>query len=140
MRKFIRHPSDIPIEFDVEGMAVHKEESLHDVSFGGLSFTSKISIEPGSSIKITIKFVKPAFKSTAVVKWCRKSGDQFDIGVAFNDPEDAYRIRMIEQVCHIEHYKREALIKEGRNLTGEQAAKEWIKRFASKFPKLELHD
>lgn len=140
MRKYIRHPSDIPIEFDIEGVAVHNKESLHDVSFGGLSFTSKSRIQSGSSISITIRFVKPPFISTALVKWCRKSGDQYDIGVAFIDPEDAYRVRMIEQVCHIEHYKREALTKEGRKLTGEQAAKEWIKRFASKFPKLELHD
>lgn len=141
MRKYIRHPSDIPIEFDVEGVPVHSEESLHDVSFGGLSFSSKSKIQPGSTISITIRFVTPPFTSTALVKWCRKRGtNYYDVGVAFTDPEDAYRVRMIEQVCHIEHYKREALTKEGRKLTGEQAAKEWIKRFASKFPKLEFQD
>ncbi len=140
MRKYIRHPSDIPIEFDLEGLTEHNAESLHDVSFGGLSFASKLRIQPGSIIKITIHFVEPSFTSSALVKWCRKRGDLYDIGVAFSDREDAYRARMIEQVCHIEHYKREALSKQGRKLTGEQAAMEWIKRFASKFPKMEFQD
>jgi len=138
MRKYIRHPSDIPIEID--GVDVQDIESLHDVSFGGLSFVSKNRIKPGSKISITIKFVKPSFVSLTVVKWCRKRGDHYDVGVSFYDPEDAYRARMIEQVCHIEHYKREVLIKEGRKLTGEQAALEWIQRYAAKFPSLEPQD
>lgn len=140
MRKYIRHPSDIPIEFSVEGLSDNNQESLHDVSYGGLSFTSQSRIRPGSTISITIRFVKPAFQTTALVKWCRKQGDSYDVGVAFNDPEDAYRARMIEQVCHIEQYKREALLKEGRQLTGEQAANEWIRRFAARFPKIELQE
>ena len=135
MRKYIRHPSDIPIE--INGVDVKNVESLHDVSFGGLSFISKNRIKPGSKISITIKFVTPSFVSLTVVKWCRKKGDYYDVGVSFCDLEDAYRARMIEQVCHIEHYKREMLIKEGRKLTGEQAALEWIQRYAAKFPSLE---
>lgn len=140
MRRYIRHPSDIPIEFRVEGVAADNQESLQDVSYGGLSFTSKSHIAPGSSVSIAIRFVKPSFETTALVKWCRKRGGYYDVGVAFCDPEDAYRARMIEQVCHIEHYKRKALAKEGRQLTGEQAATEWIKRFASKFPSIELQE
>lgn len=140
MRRYIRHPSDIPIEFRVKGGAVHNQESLHDVSYGGLSFTSKSRIQSGSTVSITIRFVDPPFNTSALVKWCRKRGDHYDVGVAFCDPEDAYRARMIEQVCHIEHYKRKTLEKEGRKLTGEQAAAEWIRRFASKFPKIELQE
>ena len=135
MRKYIRHPSDIPIEID--GVDMQDVESLHDVSFGGLSFISKNRIKPDSKISITIKFVSPSFVSLTIVKWCRKHGDHYDVGVSFCDPEDAYRARMIEQICHIEHYKREMLIKEGRRLTGEQAALEWIQRYAAKFPSFE---
>jgi len=140
MRKYIRHPTDIPIEFDVEGAIAGSRECLQDVSFGGLSFTSKIRIQPGSKIIITIRFVEPPFESMAMVKWCRKYGGHYEIGMAFCDHEDAYRARMVEQICHIEHYKREALLKEGRRLSGEQAAKEWIKRFASTFPQFVIKD
>lgn len=138
MRKYIRHPSDIPIEFDIEGES-HGLDSLKDVSFGGLSFNSRQRIPAGSQISITISFVDPPFQSSVKVKWCRKQGDSYIVGVSFIDPEDAYRARMIEQVCHIEHYKREVLEKDGRDLTGEEAASEWINRYAHKFPKLELH-
>ena len=140
MRKYIRHPSDIPIEIDVDGVDVQNIKSLHDVSFGGLSFISKNRIKPGSKISITIKFVNPSFISLTIVKWCRKHGDHYNVGVSFCDPEDAYRARMIEQVCHIEHYKRQALEKEGRRLTGEEAAMEWIKRYAAKFPEIERQE
>jgi hypothetical protein len=44
-------------------------------------------------------------------------------------------MRMVEQVCHIEQYKKELFEDEGRALTGEQAAMEWIKRFAEGFPR-----
>ena len=44
-------------------------------------------------------------------------------------------MRMVEQVCHIEHWKKEIREKEGRELTGEQAAMEWIKKYAKDFPR-----
>ncbi len=43
-------------------------------------------------------------------------------------------MRMVEQVCHIERYRADVLEREGRALTGEQAAEEWIKRYAEDFP------
>jgi len=140
MRRYIRHPSDIPIEFNVEGGdEEHLKDSLNDVSFGGLSFNSRQNIPLGSQVFITISFVDPPFQSFAKVKWCAKQGDGFVVGVSFNDPEDAYRARMIEQICYIEHYKREVLERDGRNLTGEEAASEWITLYADKFPKIDLH-
>lgn len=44
---------------------------------------------------------------------------------------------MVEQLCHIEHYKAEVLAREGRQLDGEQAAREWIRKFAHGFPAIE---
>lgn len=41
---------------------------------------------------------------------------------------------MVEQVCYIENYRQEVLRKEGRQLDGEAAAREWIDRFAASFP------
>ncbi len=141
MRKYIRHPSDIPIEFDIEGISdAHGTDNLNDVSFGGLSFNSNHKIAAGTQISITISFVNPPFQSFVKVKWCRKKGASYLIGVSFIDIEDAYRARMIEQICHIEHYKREVLERDGRNLSGEEAASEWIRRYASKFPQLEAHN
>jgi len=140
MRKFIRHPSDIPIEFSIEELAVNDREYLKDISFGGLSFRSKTAVGEGAVILIKIPFLKPEFQSRAIVKWCREHGDAYDVGVAFDDQEAAFKARMVEQICYIEHYKREVYEKEGRILTGEEAAIEWIKRYAASFPEVEATD
>ena len=138
MRRSIRHPSDIPIEISVDESLGNDHDALNDVSFGGLSFRSHLYIKAGTRINIRISAVNPVFEAVVIVRWCRKrDGDYYDVGVAFCDPEDAFKTRMVEQVCHIEHYKREVLEKEGRQLTSEQAALEWIERYASKFPRLD---
>jgi len=137
MRKYIRHPSDIPIEFDIEGLASHDAKHLNDISFGGLSFRARFRVKPGTAIVIKIPFVQPGFEVRANVKWCCKREHHYDVGVSFVDPDDAFRTRMVEQVCHIEHYKKEILEKEGRELTGEEAALEWIKRYAGRFPSID---
>jgi hypothetical protein len=41
---------------------------------------------------------------------------------------------MVEQLLHIESYRREIEQQEGRPLTTEEAAREWIGRYASSFP------
>lgn len=45
-------------------------------------------------------------------------------------------MRMIEQICHIEHYRKEVERQEGRRLSSQDAADEWISRYAGDFPEL----
>ena len=66
--------------------------------------------------------------------WCQNEGGQYAVGVQFLDSEEAFRVRMVEQVCHIESYRRDIAEREGRQLTAEEAALEWIGRYASSFP------
>ena len=35
------------------------------------------------------------------------------IGIEFEKSRDVFRLRMIEQICHIEHYRKEILLQEG---------------------------
>ncbi len=136
MRKYIRHPSDIPIECDV-GEAPHEQRQLlNNVSLGGLSFQSATSMSLGVAVTIRVPFVNPGFEARGQVAWCRRSGMGYDIGVKLIDHEEVFSTRMVEQVCHIEHYKREILKTEGRHLSGEEAALEWIAKYAHLFPKL----
>ena len=41
---------------------------------------------------------------------------------------------MVEQVCPIEQYRHEMLKNEGRTLSSEEAALEWIQKYAPQFP------
>ena len=138
MRSYIRHPSDIPIEYQTdeqtEGVG---QERLHDISAGGLSFSSPRALKAGSLITLRITNVEPDFIARAQVAWCRAEGDGFVVGVAFAESSDLFRARMVEQVCHIEHYKAEVLAAEGRQIDGEQAAREWIQKFAMEFPRFD---
>jgi len=138
MRSYIRHPSDIPIEYQadeqVDGVS---QEHLNNISTGGLSFTSTQALPAGCLITIRINNVEPDFVARAQVAWCRPEGDSFVIGVAFTESSDLFRARMVEQVCHIEQYKAEVLAEEGRTIDGEEAAREWIQKFARAFPRLD---
>jgi hypothetical protein len=40
------------------------------------------------------------------------------------DAEGAYRVRMVEQVCHIEEWRQQVLVRERWVLIAEQAAHE----------------
>ena len=136
MRRYIRHPSDIPIRFGAHGDAIDAK-SLRDIGFGGLCFVSQQGIAPGRVIELNIDRVAPPFQARGKVVWCRAEDDHYVVGVEFLDAEEAYRVRMVEQVCHIEHYRRQVMQSEGRRLSGEQAAQEWISRYAAEFPDLE---
>ncbi len=134
-RKFIRHEAGLPIEVGLGDLVAHKKEYLNNISFGGLSFKSKENVEKGTVIKIRIPLVRPMFEATGKVAWCRKENDIYNVGVQFVTPADGFKMRMLEQICHIETYKKEVRKKEGRRITGEAAAIEWINKYAAKFPK-----
>ncbi|GMQ83416.1 MAG: hypothetical protein BMS9Abin06_0150 [Gammaproteobacteria bacterium] len=138
MRSYIRHPSGIPIEYRADERDTGiSQEHLHDISPGGLSFFSARALDPGTLITIRISCVQPGFEARAQVVWCQREGDGFVTGVVFTERGDLFRARMVEQICHIEHYRAGVLASEGRQLDGEQAAREWIQKFAEDFPGLE---
>jgi PilZ domain len=135
MRQFIRHPSDVPIEIRCAPDSDYAGRTARNVSFGGLAFLSDAAIEPETIVALRMPCLRPVFEvGTARVAWCRSEGSQYAVGVQFLDAEAAFRVRMVEQVCHIEDYRRDVEVQEGRKLTSEEAAKEWIKRYASSFP------
>jgi len=133
VRRFIRHPSDIPMNFSVDQSSTTKQQ-LRDVSCGGLCFNSDLPVLLGKNVHIQIPLQPPPFEADGVVAWCRPEGDHFAVGVQFDCDSTAYSVRMVEQVCHIEHYRSEVHFIEGRELSSEEAAQEWVSKYASEFP------
>ena len=135
MRQFIRHPSDVPIEIRCVADSGYVGRCTKNVGFGGLAFLSDTAIEPETIVALRIHCLRPVFEVVAArVAWCKNEGGQYAVGVQFLDSEVAFRVRMVEQVCHIENYRRDVEQREGRTLTTEEAAKECIKRYASSSP------
>lgn len=133
MRHFMRHPATIPIEVNVLHSSEQAQSQLCNVSGGGLSFESPFEAEAGALISLRIPCVSPVFESTAKVAWCREIASGYELGVEFLDQDDVFRARMVEQVCHIENYKEQVQKTEQRKLSSEEAAREWIAKFAEGF-------
>ncbi|MDG4555441.1 MAG: PilZ domain-containing protein [Candidatus Competibacter sp.] len=134
MRQFIRHPSDIPITYSITHLGNCRKNCLRDIGQGGLCFSADAAVERGCLIRIVIPIREPEFEVTGTIVWCRKTNGHFDVGVRFEDLNTAFSVRMIEQICHINHYRKEVLEKEGRQLSGAEAAAEWVAKFARDFP------
>jgi PilZ domain len=140
MRSFIRHPSSVPIDFQLEELVADGNEYLKNVSQGGLAFHSMVTLKPGTTIRIKIPLVSPVFQAIGKVTWCHPLDNAFEIGIQFLDEDDSFRARMVEQICHIEQYKQEAFNQDGRRLSSEEAAVEWIRQYATDFPGLATDD
>jgi hypothetical protein len=133
MRGFIRHSSDFPVVVEVIGESASRRGLLRDVSVAGLSFDVASEITVGSKINYYVPSLSDEPAGRGQVVWCRSMGAGYRLGVEFESEQDAYRMRMVEQVCQIENYRREVKKFEGRELDSEEAAVEWIGAYAADF-------
>jgi len=127
-RRFIRHPTGIPIQLSIpnynsERLSGYAPRCVqtNDISVGGLSCESSEAMSAGQAVEVD-------------VLWCKGDGAGYLVGIGFSDFATAYSVRMVEQVCHIEEYRQKVLDEEGRQLSSEGAAEEWIDKYAAEFP------
>ena len=75
-RRFIRHPTDIPIDYRVASgtTAARGRRAMKDVSHRGLCFLSDHEAWPGQIVDITIDVNPEPFKVRGRVVWCRRAG------------------------------------------------------------------
>ncbi len=133
-RNFIRHPSDIPVRLlstDAQSGALRP---MANVSIGGLACVSVDPLELGNMVKVGFPMIDENELIDGRVVWCHRLGESYQIGVEFLDAKEAFRARMCEQICHIEQYRKDAFDNDGRALSAEAAAQEWIGKYASTFP------
>jgi hypothetical protein len=133
-REFLRHTVHVPLELDsIAGSAPLVEHGVN-VSLGGLAFLANTCPDIGEVFRLRIRVVEPAFEADARVAWCRPEAEKFLVGVTFLDATAAFKSRMVQQVCSIENYRQEVQQREGRALTPQEAASEWITKYAGRFP------
>jgi hypothetical protein len=136
-REFLRHTVHVPLEVDRVGESMTRLEQGVNVSYGGLAFLATTCPTVGEILRLRIATVKPVFEARARVAWCRPESGSFLVGVQFLDSRAAFQSRMVQQVCSIENYRKEVQQREGRSLTPQDAADEWIARYAGRFPDAE---
>ncbi len=137
---YIYHPTDIPTQIS---LCTKRNLSHNTASHSGkigISVKTEHFYTLGTPLEVEISIQTPSFKASGHVSWCIPEKDGcFRTGIVFDDPDTAYAVRMIEQICHIEHYRKEVEQKEGRQLSSEDAAAEWIQHFAHDFPSADLN-
>lgn len=137
-REFIRHTVDVPLEVEELAGAEARNERSRNVSTGGLAFVSQRCPREGDLLRLRIPTVDPPFEAAARVAWCRPEEGRYLVGVQFVEAAAAFRSRMVQQVCSIENYRREVREREGRELGTQQAATEWIAKYAGRFPESQV--
>lgn len=120
--------ADEEIDNDLE------DQTLTNVSLGGLSFQSHQALEIDKKVRVSVPVLDGDNSVVGTVVWCEPAKNGFEIGLEFESSQEIFRLRMIEQICHIEHYRKEVMLTEGRELSTNEAAKEWISRYAGDFP------
>ena len=129
MRNHIRHNAGIPIDI------IHDNNKyqfvLLNVSMGGIACKGDKQFDVHTEVQIHIPQLRPDYTAHGIIVWCKKVQDLsehglYELGIEHCGERDEAQLRMVEQVSNIEHYRNEIKITEGRTLTGDEAAREWI--------------
>lgn len=137
MRNYIRHPTSIPINV-LSGERIIGDTKAQNLSSGGLSFLTSKPVKVGELIDFEIPVMKPDYQGRGVVVWLRnRSPKMFEVGMRFTSNDDFFRTRMVEQVCQIEDYRQRICANYGRTMSVEEAAMEWIAKYAQTFARQE---
>ncbi len=60
----------------------------------------------------------------------------YNVGVAFYRYSDAFKVKLIEQIYLIDEYRSLRSVQLGRNISFDEASREWIKRYSKRFSEL----
>ncbi len=131
----IRHPVEIPLEVKAV-VAADGQSNRKQVVCGQLSFHFPMMIAVGVLLSVCIPSINAQEKLHGQVTSISHSSHGFMIAMSFQSEKEAFRMRMLEQLCQIEDYRQRVLDHEGRQLNQEQAASEWIDHYAATFPLL----
>jgi hypothetical protein len=121
---------------DEQDIDENLDQTITNVSLGGLAFESPTAYTIFDRVRINIPILDRDNSLIGNVAWCEEAGGGYEVGIKFEKSRDFFRMRMIEQICHIEHYRGEVLRTQGRELNAQEAAAEWISKYAGDFPAL----
>jgi len=138
IRRHIRHVTGIPIEvtLDFNHSYQVEDDSITNVSLGGLCFIASDRLDVDESSQVRFPALNQERSLDGKVVWCNKTNKGYEVGLAFDDPAEIERLRTIEQICQIENFRKEQEEQAGRKLSSEQAAREWVNRYAGEFSAL----
>ena len=138
IRRHVRHVTGIPIEVNLEYHDDYhgEDDTITNVSLGGLCFVASDRLDVDESIQVRLPVLNQEQTLAGRVVWCNKTARGYEVGLEFDDPDEVERLKMVEQICQIESFREKLEQDDGRRLSSEQAAREWISRYAGDFSAL----
>ena len=137
-RRFYRHPMSVPLMLSTAKEKNEGPSRSLDVSLGGLSFLWPRKLPKGSFIDINIAVQNKFFEIKSRVAYTtedRKTGG-FRTGVCFTDYPSAFMAKLAEEMLEILRYRKRLSRELGREIPEEEAASQWIQKYAARFPVL----
>lgn len=134
MRGFIHHPTEFPILVSSEDNTKGDQTRLCSIGQEGVACRLHRELPPGAPVTLRIPLLQHEYRFSGRVTRCDRCANGFGVSILFKDETESFKSKMVEQVCQIEHYRRE-LLRDGRDLDSETAAQEWIERYSNQFSK-----
>ncbi len=134
---FIHHPTGYPLECRRLWFKQKNDDPFaDDQGIIGLCFISEKYIKPGTSLEISINLRGETHKFQGKVVLVKSLGldSRCEIGLWLSNKAESAKIRIVEQICHIEAYLQHKRYREGPFISRERVTEEWISRFAATFP------
>lgn len=132
MKRFINHPAEFPIVVSTAGSERCDQTSLCHLSDGCLTCHLLRAFSTGEPVTLEVPAICQPCTLLGNVANCHRCGEGFRLNIRFEDDDEIFKSKMLEQVCQIEHYRRE-LLRKGRALDRETAAYEWIEQYSDQF-------
>jgi c-di-GMP-binding flagellar brake protein YcgR len=135
IRRYVRSVMGIPVEvkIDYSDNLDDDDDTITNISLGGLALVSEDPIDLNESIRVACPHLNNDAKLSGKVIWCQKSRQGYEIGLDFDDPTALERMKIIDQTIDIERFRKTVEDREGRQLSDEQATKEWVSRYTGTF-------
>lgn len=135
IRRYVRQVTGIPmvVTLDHSKNLSADGDTISNISLGGLALVAEDPIDINESIKVRCPILNNDAQLSGKVIWCEKSQNGYEIGLEFDDPAQIERMRIIDQIIDIEKYRNQVARQEGRHLSSEQAAREWISQYTGDF-------
>jgi hypothetical protein len=109
-----------------------RAQQLSNISTGGFACTVDEPLPVGCLVNLRIPLIWPDYRGCGVVAWCRELDPAYEVGIQFG-AQHVFSAKMVEQLAQIEEYRLQLYRCEGRTLSNEQAAFEWIALYAEDF-------
>lgn len=136
---FIQHATGTPLQYRrLRPGGRRPQDRTQNTGEIGLMFQTDEYIRPGSMLEISIPLRDEVARFRGRVVLVKTNADHYEIGVWMNRAADASRMRIVEQICHIESYLQQRKFQDGPyNLNRERLAAEWIAENADSVPTLQ---